>query len=162
MWLLDQLGESELAAVGGARAAAREVAWAQRAEATGAAVPAASAAGVEPPGLVVDLDAAVVVCHSEKEQAAPTFKGSFGYHPMRFGYHPMRAFLDNSGEFLAGLLRPGNAGANCAADHISVLDEALAQIPDAHRHGTPILVRTDTAGCSKAFLTHIRSLREYG
>lgn len=34
------------------------------------------------PGLVIDLDATVVVCHSEKEQAVPTFKRSFGYHPM--------------------------------------------------------------------------------
>ena len=151
--LLDQLGEGELAAVAAARAAAREVAWAQRAEAAGCSVPAAAAAGTELPGLVVDVDAAVVVCHSEKECAAPTFKGSFGYHPIL-------AFLDNSGEFLAGLLRPGNAGANCAADHISVLDAALAQIPDEHRHGTPILVRTDTAGCAKAFLIHVRGLRE--
>lgn len=39
-------------------------------------------------------------------------------------------FLDNSGEFLAGLLRPGNAGADTAADHITVLDQALAQLPD--------------------------------
>jgi len=61
---------------------------------------------------------------------------------------------------LAGLLRPGNAGANTAADHIAVLDAALAQIPDTHRHGIPVLVRTDGAGCSKAFLAHTRNLRE--
>jgi hypothetical protein len=151
--LLDQLDDPKLVAVAGARAAAREVAWAQRAEATGAAVPAATAAGVELPGLVLDVDASIVECHSEKEQAAATFKSSFGYHPIL-------AFCDNSGEFLAGLLRPGNAGANTAADHIAVLDAALAQIPDAHRHGSPILIRADGAGCSKAFLAHIRSLRE--
>jgi hypothetical protein len=124
--LLDQLGAPELAAVAGARAAAREVAWAQRAEICGAPVPAARAAGQVLPGLVVDLDATIVVCHSEKESAAATFKSTFGYHPIL-------AFLDNSGEFLAGLLRPGNAGANTAADHITVLDAALAQIPDTHR-----------------------------
>ena len=128
------------------------IVWAQRAEVTGAAVPAATAAGVELTGLVLDVDATVVVCHSEKEQAAATFKHTFGYHPIL-------AFLDNSGEFLAGLLRPGNAGANTAADHIAVLDAALEQIPDAHRHGLPVLIRTDGAGCSKAFLAHIRSLR---
>jgi hypothetical protein len=89
----------------------------------------------------------------EKESAAATFKSTYGYHPIM-------AFCDNSGEFLAGLLRPGNAGANTAADHIAVLDQALAQIPDAHRHGVPILVRADGAGCSKAFLAHIRGLRE--
>jgi hypothetical protein len=72
----------------------------------------------------------------------------------------MLAYLDNTGEALAGLLRAGNAGANTAADHVAVLDAALLQIPDEHRHGTPILIRTDTAGCSKAFLAHIRGLRE--
>ena len=72
----------------------------------------------------------------------------------------MLAFLDNSGEFLAGLLRPGNAGANTATDHIAVLDQALAQIPDAARHGSPVLIRADGAGGTKAFLAHVRELRE--
>jgi hypothetical protein len=58
------------------------------------------------------------------------------------------------------LLRPGNAGANTAADHITVLDQALNQIPDAHRHGVPVLLRADGAGCTKAFLAHIRGLRK--
>jgi hypothetical protein len=151
--LLARLTDRQLAALAAARAAAREVVWAQRAEVTGVVVPPARAAGVALPGLVVDIDATVVVCHSEKEQAAATFKHTFGYHPIL-------AFLDNSGEFLAGLLRPGNAGANTATDHIGVLDAALAQIPDADRHGTPILVRADGAGCSKAFLAHVRGLRE--
>jgi len=151
--LLAQLGAAELDAVAVARAAAREVAWAQRAEMCGAVVPAARAAGRVLPGLVIDLDATIVICHSEKESAAATFKSTFGYHPIL-------AFLDNSGEFLAGLLRPGNAGANTAADHVTVLDAAIAQIPDAQRHGVPLLVRTDGAGCSKAFLAHIRSLRD--
>src|SRR5215218_6074534 len=110
-------------------------------------------AGADLPWLVIDVDASIVECHSEKEAAAPTFKSSFGYHLIL-------AFLDNSGEFLGGLLRPGNAGANTAADHISVLDAALAQIPDAHRHGVPVLVRADGAGCSKAFLAHVRGLRQ--
>jgi hypothetical protein len=151
--LLAQLDAPLLATVAAARATAREIAWAQRAEVTGAAVPAATAAGVELPGLVIDVDATVVVCHSEKESAAATFKHTFGYHPIL-------AFLDNSGEFLAGVLRSGNAGANTAADHITVLDAALAQIPDAQRHGVPMLVRADGAGCTKAFLAHIHGLRQ--
>lgn len=69
----------------------------------------------------------------------------------------MLAFCDNTGEFLAATLRRGNAGSNTAADHITVLDAALAQIPDQHRHGTPILA--DTAGCTRKFLAHIRALR---
>jgi hypothetical protein len=93
-----------------------------------------------------------VICHSEKEQAAPTFKHTFGYHPI-FG------FLDNTNEALAGILRPSNAGSNTAADHIAVLDACLARVPDAHRYGQPILVRADTAGSSSQFLAHIRALR---
>ena len=149
--LLDRIDEPTLAGIARARAAAREVAWVQHAETHGAPFPVASVAGRELAGLVLDLDASLVICHSEKEQAAPTYKGSFGYHPML-------AFLDNTGEFLAAELRRGNAGANTAADHISVLDAALAQIPEPHRYGTPILVRADTAGCTKAFLAHLRSL----
>jgi hypothetical protein len=41
-----------------------------------------------------------------------------------------------------------------------VLDAALAQIPDHHRHGTPILIRADTAGCTREFLTHVRAVRD--
>ena len=150
--LLDRLGTADLSAVAAGRAAAREIVWAQRAETAGAPFPPARAAGRVLPGLVIDLDAAIVVCHSEKERAAPTFKGSFGFHPLM-------AFCDNTNEFLSGMLRKGNAGSNTTADHIAVLDAALAQIPDAQRHGTPILVRVDGAGCTKDFLTHIRSLR---
>ena len=151
--LLERLDAAQLGAVARARAAAREVVWAQRAELTGQPFPPARAAGRALPGLVIDLDASIVVCHSEKEQAAPTFKKTFGYHPML-------AFCDNTGEFLAAALRRGNAGSNTAADHITVLDAALAQIPDQHRHGTPILVRADAAGCTQEFLAHIRSLRD--
>lgn len=150
--LLDRLGTAELSAVAAGRAAAREIVWAQRAEVTGAPFPPCRAAGGVLPGLVIDLDAAIVVCHSEKENAAPTFKGSFGFHPLM-------AFCDNTGEFLSGMLRKGNAGSNTTADHIAVLDAALAQIPDSHRHGTAVLVRVDGAGCTKDFLTHIRALR---
>lgn len=63
--------------------------------------------------LVIDLDATIVIAHSEKEAAAPRFKRTFGHHPLL-------AFADHgaggSGELLAGLLRPGNAGSNTAAD----------------------------------------------
>jgi hypothetical protein len=153
--LLDHLDTARLGTVASARAAAREVVWAQRAELSGQPFPPARAAGRELPGLVIDLDASIVVCHSEKEQAAATFKKTFGYHPLL-------AFCDNTGEFLAAQLRKGNAGSNTAADHVTVLDAALAQLPDAYRHGTPILIRADGAGCTREFLTHIRRLRDQG
>jgi Transposase DDE domain group 1 len=159
--VLDSIDDADLDAVAAARAAARAVAWAQRAEQTGNALPACLVAGVPlldgegRPVLVIDDDATIVVTHSEKERAAATFKHSFGYHPVL-------AFCDNTHEALAGILRPGNAGSNTAADHITLLDQALAQIPDEHRHGYPILVRADGAGASKAFLAHIRALRNGG
>jgi flavin-binding protein dodecin len=152
--VLKSLDAAAIARLRGARAAARELAWAQCAESRGA-LPQASAAGRGIPGLVLDIDATIVICHSEKQGATGTWKKSFGYHPLL-------CFLDNTGEALSGILRPGRAGSNTAADHIEVLDTALAQIPDAHRHGGPVLVRTDTAGCTHAFLAHIRSLRESG
>jgi hypothetical protein len=153
--LLEQLDTGRLAGIDLARAAAREVAWAQRAEVTGQAFPSAVTARREVAELRVDIDATVVVAHSEKELAAATFKGTWGFHPML-------ATLDNTGEFLAAILRPGNAGANDAGDHITVLDAALAQIPDGCRFGVPILVRADTAGATKAFLAHIVALRAHG
>lgn len=137
-----------------ARARARELAWAQAAE-TRSALPASTAAGQPVPGLVLDLDASIVLCHSEKESASKTWKKNFGYHPLF-------CFLDNTREALSGLLREGRAGSNTTADHITVLDEALTQIPDAHRYGTEILIRSDSAGCTYGFLAHIRSLREHG
>jgi hypothetical protein len=93
------------------------------------------------------------LCGFEKEKAAPTYQHGYGYHPLL-------AWLDNTGEALAGMLRPGNANANAAADHVQIGDEALAQIPDEHRHGTPILIRADGAGATKAWLAHLRSLSE--
>lgn len=153
--LLDRPDERALAAVAGARARARELVWTQRAQTRGGRFPPIRVAGQDLHVLVLDLDASIVICHSEKELAAATFKRTFGFHPLM-------AFCDNTREFLAAVLRPGNAGANTAADHISVLDQALAQLPDHLRHGTPILIRTDTAGCTKAFLAHIRDQHEQG
>jgi flavin-binding protein dodecin len=152
--LLAGIDPAALDALRTARATAREVAWLQ-VEERREAVPASRAGGRELSGLVLDIDATLVTCHSEKEHAAPTYKHGFGYHPLL-------CFLDNTGEALAGLLRPGNAAANTATDHITVLDAALAQIPDAHRHGTNLLIRADSAGSAKAFLAHIRALRSRG
>jgi len=154
--VLNSITAADLDDIAAARAAARAVAWAQRAELTGQALPASLVAG-RPlldaqgrPVLIIDEDATITIAHSEKEQAAATFKHTWGYHPVL-------AFCDNTNEALAGMLRPGNAGSNTAADHIAVIDAALAQIPDEHRHGYPILFRFDGAGATKALLAH-RSL----
>jgi hypothetical protein len=96
-----------------------------------------------PKRLILDLDATLITAHSEKEGAAGTYKRGFGFHPLL-------CFEATSGEALAGILRPGNAGANTAQDHKEVLARALAQLPvGAINPGT--LVRTDSAGASHAF-----------
>jgi len=151
--VLDGIDAAALDRIRAARARARELAWAQAAETDG--MPSSVVGGFAIPGFVLDIDATIVVCHSEKESAARTWKKTYGYHPLL-------CFLDATGEALAGILRPGNAGSNTATDHITVLDLALAQIPDHLRHGEDILIRTDSAGASHAFLRHIRGLREHG
>src|SRR5450756_1091417 len=109
--------------------------------------------------LVIDLDATLVTSHSEKEHAAPTFKRGFGFHPLT-------AFLDHgpdgTGEPLAILLRPGNAGSNTATDHIGVIRQALAQLPahrPGHRPGRKVLIRTDGAGGTKKLIEWLTGQR---
>lgn len=90
-----------LAAIGPARAAARERAW--------------QLAGDQAPGadgrlIPVDIDATIVTAHSERRQAVPTWKKIFGFHPLT-------VFADHgpggSGESLAIMLRPGCATCRC-------------------------------------------------
>jgi hypothetical protein len=69
--LLSDLDGDALARLRVARAAARELAWAQAAE-TRDGMPASMAAGLPVPGLVLDVDASIVLCHSDKEQATRT------------------------------------------------------------------------------------------
>jgi len=79
-------------AIRGARAAARERAW---------------DADARPETITLSIDATLLGAASEKEGAAGNYKGGFGFHPLL-------CYLDETGEPLAGLLRPGNAGANTA------------------------------------------------
>ena len=108
--------------------------------------------GVKPERATIELDATLIASHSEKDGAAGNFKGGFGFHPLL-------AYLDESGEALAGILRPGNAGANTAADQIAVGDEALAQIPAAHVEEIEILLRADSAGATHELIDWCRDAR---
>jgi hypothetical protein len=99
--------------------------------------------------LVIDIDATLITAHSGKEGAALTFK-------MGYGFHPLGAWLANTAESLAMLLRPGNAGSNTFADHAAVLTAAIRQIPARMR--SRLLVRVDGAGASHELLTHLLSL----
>ena len=127
----------------------RTTAWA----ACGVANPAARATAEDP--LVIDLDATEILAHSDKEHATATWK-------KHFGFHPLAAIIDHgdglTGEPLAVLLRPGNAGSNTATDHLTVLDQAVAALPDPvddKPWGKRLLIRTDAAGGSQAFLHHL-------
>jgi len=126
---LERLDEEMLTRIRAARAAARARAWKH---------------APPPRRLILDFDATLLTAHSEKEGAAGNYKGGFGFHPLL-------CCEATTGEALAGILRPGNAGANTAVDHIAVLELALAQLPEGVlSRGT--LVRCDSAGATHAFL----------
>ena len=111
--------------------------------------------------VVLDIDGSLHQVHSEnKQEAAPNYKGGYGFHPIY-------CFADATGETLAVRLRPGNAGANNIDDHVALLDAAIAALPAeiaaGHRPGDdaslverPLQVRTDSAGCT-SFVFHARS-----
>lgn len=137
---LDAIDDAAAERISVARAKARAAAW---------------AAGARPSWIVLDIDSTLITAHSEKEQAAPTYKRGFGFHPIL-------CWLDQTGEALAGILRPGNAGSGTAVDHVAVLDQAVAQLPVKTKKQDPtggewMLVRGDSAACSHEFLEAIRA-----
>lgn len=146
--VLDRVGDAQLGLLRAGRVKARAAAW------------AAGAGADLSKELALDFDATVVTAHSDKQDAAPTWKHSFGFHPLP-------CFLDrpeiSSGEALAGLLRPGNAGSNTTADHISALDMAIEALPAQARPGRPhgpcLLARADSAGATYGFASACRDKR---
>jgi hypothetical protein len=100
-----------------------------------------------PASVTIDVDATLITCHSEKEQAAGNYKGDYGFHPLN-------AYREETREALGGILRPGNAGSNTAADHTAVIDRALAQIPAERIASVEILVRADSAGATHGTADH--------
>lgn len=145
--VLDRVSEVHLSALRVGRATARAAAW------------AAGAAPDLSHELCLDIDATIVIAHSEKQLASPTWKHTFGFHPLL-------CFLDrpeiSSGEALSGIVREGRAGSNTTADHISVLTMALAALPEAARpkkgdpEGPRLLVRADAAGATHGFAAFCR------
>ena len=122
---LGAIDADALARIEAARARARAAAW---------------AAGADPGFYVIDIDGMLIDADSDKQCAAPTYTHGFGFYPLL-------AFLDATREALAGLLRAGNAGSGTAADHITVLDAALAQLP-VDPHQREVICRTDAGGTS--------------
>jgi hypothetical protein len=121
--VLLSIGGLELSGIRAARAAARARAW---------------AAGAAPDRVILDFDATLIDVHSEKERAAGHYKGGFGFNPL---------LVTCGREVLAGILRPGNAGANNAGDHLELFDLALEQLPESALE-REILARSDSAGAS--------------
>ena len=98
---------------------------------------------------------------ADKQDAAPTYKRTYGHHPML-------AMIAETSEMLCGILRPGNAGANTAIDLVKILTASIEQLPaewaaghdpgedpDLVQHG--LLIRADSAGASHWFTEEIRA-----
>ena len=137
--VVDQVASTPglLDAVADAHALARERVWALTAP---------------PERVTIDVDATLVGSHSEKEGAAGNYKGGYGFHPLM-------AYCDETDEALAAILRPGNAGSNTAADHVEVIEDALAQIPAELIETIEIVVRADSAGATHELLDFCREHR---
>ena len=134
--VLKSIDEQLLDRVRAARAKARSRVW---------------DAGARPGTITLNIDATLVTAHSDKERAAGNYKHGYGFHPLN-------CYLDETGEALAAILRPGNAGSNTASDHFAVLGLALAQLP-AEDLDREILVRADIGGCTHAFTADCREAR---
>jgi hypothetical protein len=128
--------------------AARRRSWAGI-EARHGAIPGVAVAGKVIEGVTcIRLDATVVTAHSPAEGAEPNYKG--------FGHHPLLAYCDNTAEPLAGMLRPGSAGANTTADHLAVLEEAVTAVPARYRRR--LMVTCDGAGASHGLIARLDEL----
>jgi hypothetical protein len=150
MWRsLNEIDEAALTRILQARNRVRERVWALTEDRHGAIPPSRTCYGDLGPVIVIRIDASLVQSHSDKQHAAGNFKGGFGFHPLL-------AWCDNTGELLAVICRAGNAGSNTAADHIAIIDAAIAAIPPKWRRN--LLVTIDGAGSSHAVVEHLAKL----
>ena len=94
----------------------------------------------------MDLDATIVIAHSEKDQAAPTWKRTFGFHPMTAWADHGQAGTASRWRSRCGRERRRNT----AADHIEATRLSLAQLPRRLRRR--VLVRADSGGGTHEFL----------
>ena len=149
--MLDEIargGDRALGKITAAVNTARRRAWAQVVARHGV-LPGVRVADKALDGVTcIRLDASVVTCHSDKEGAEPNFKG--------FGLHPLLAYCDNTGEPLAGMLRPGSAGSNTAADHLAVLEAAITAVPPGFQRR--LMVTCDGAGAGHDLIARLDKL----
>jgi hypothetical protein len=143
------LDEAMLARIAKARAIVRRQVW-QLLHLRPGGFPWLTIAGKRLRGwIIIDIDATIIISASDKSGAAVTFKKTYGFHPLA-------CWCANTQESLAMLLRSGNAGSNTVADHVRVLTDALAQIPNSCQ--AKILVRIDGAGATHDLLVHLEGL----
>ncbi len=142
---LDRVGPPELRGMWAADRSAREATWNREPNRS---------------QIVIDIDATIVTTRSDKQDAAGTWKRTFGFHPLV-------AINTERREVLFHQIRPGNAGSNTAADHITVLVAAIEALPEADRVGhrpgdsgadviTELIVRADTGGQTHWFIDECR------
>ena len=141
-------GEAALGRITAAVNSARRTAWAHIVNRHGALPGVRVADKMLADVTCLRLDASVVPCHSDKQGAEANFKG--------YGYHPLLAYCDNTGEPVAGMLRPGSAGSNTAADHLTILEAAIAALPPGFRRR--LMVTADGAGASHELITRLDKL----
>ena len=147
--VLDLASDPVLVKVAQARARVRKRAWKLIGETPGGFPGIAVAGRVLAGWTVIDMDGTLVTACSDKENARPTWK-------MGYGFHPLAAWCINTRECLDMMLRPGNAGSNTFEDHKDVLDRALKQVPAAYRR--QVLVRAVAAGASHKLVEHLLGL----
>ncbi|MBO0884952.1 MAG: IS1380 family transposase [Mycobacterium sp.] len=144
----ERIDAAHLPRIRAARAHARERAW------------AAGAAPDHDGWLHLDVDATITVDHSDnKENAAATWKKTFGFHPLL-------VFLDRAWAAGAAPDHDGwlhlDVDATITVDHISVLDAALESLPPSARPNPDdpdaphILIRSDSAGATHGFAAACR------
>ncbi|WP_208622341.1 transposase, partial [Mycobacterium gastri] len=150
MWRsLNEIDHQGMAAIALVRHRVRQRVWELIEARHGAIPPSRTCYGDLGAVVVIRIDASLVESHSDKQHAAGNFKGGYGFHPLL-------AWCDNTGELLAVITRAGNAGSNTAADHIAIIDAAIAAIPAKWRCN--LLITIDGAGSSHAVVEHLRKL----
>ena len=109
--------------------------------------------GTGEPVTVVRVDATIIEAATMKEASVA------GHYKHGIGWHPLTAWCSNTGDHLAVMQRPGNAGSFTASDHVKVLDAALEQIPAEHRRD--VLVTIDGAGASHEVIAHLTTMNTF-
>jgi hypothetical protein len=145
---LAEVDQQTLERIDAARAQVRARVWKLIVARHGRIPPARVPTGDLGGQIVLRIDAHFINVYSRKEHAG-RLRG-------RYGLHPLAVVCDNTDECLADQLRPGTAGANDAADHITLLTRAIAQIPEPWRRN--LLITADGAGATHKLLNWLTEL----